>query len=78
MLDIAKEPTASGTRENRKKTHAIGSNIAEIAKELKHKLKNKLKLKLLRLCMLLKVVPQSPLMHMVDRSRRYVQRFFEV
>jgi len=72
MLDIAKEPTTSGTRENRKKTHARRSNIAEIAKELKHKLKNKSKLKLLRLCMLLKVVPQSPLMHMVDRSRRYV------
>jgi hypothetical protein len=49
-------------RKYKKKTHARRCNIVEIVKELKHKSNNKSKLKLLRLCVLLKVVPQSPLM----------------
>jgi hypothetical protein len=48
-------------RKYRKKTHAKGCTVAKITKELQHKSKNKSKLKL-RLCVLLKVVPQSPLM----------------
>jgi hypothetical protein len=63
MLDTTKEPTTSGTRENIKRRHMQeGATIVEIVKELKHKSNNKSKLKLLRLCVLLKVMPQSPLM----------------